>query len=54
VLVTSLLSLVGLLVGSVISDVVAPTTGSVITWQLIVGLVLTWFAVMLASKTSHR
>jgi transporter family-2 protein len=54
VLVTSLLTLVGLLVGSVISDVVAPTTGSVITWQLIVGLVLTWFAVMLASKTSHR
>jgi len=54
VLVTSLLTLVGLLVGSVISDVVAPTTGSVITWQFIVGLVLTWFAVMLASKTSHR
>jgi transporter family-2 protein len=54
VLVTSLLSLVGLLVGSVISDVVAPTTGSVITWQLIAGLILTWCAVMLASKTSHR
>lgn len=54
VLVTSLLTLVGLLVGSVISDVVAPTTGSVITWQLIAGLVLTWCAVMLASKTSHR
>lgn len=54
VLVTSLLTLVGLLVGSVISDVVAPTTGSVITWQLIAGLILTWCAVMLASKTSHR
>ena len=54
VLVTSLLTLVGLLVGSVISDVVAPTAGSVITWQLLAGLVLTWCAVMLASKTSHR
>jgi len=53
VLETSLLTLIGLLVGSIIVDVVAPTTGSVITWQLIAGLVLTWCAVKLASKSSR-
>jgi transporter family-2 protein len=54
VLVTSLLTLVGLLAGSVVMDLVAPTAGSAVTWQLLAGVALTWLAVLLASRPSRR
>jgi transporter family-2 protein len=49
VLVSSLLTLTGLLVGSILVDLLAPTRGSAVTWQLLVAVVLTAAAVALAS-----
>lgn len=49
VLVSSLLTLTGLLVGSILVDLLAPTRGSAVTWQLLVAVVLTATAVALAS-----
>lgn len=50
VLVASLLTLVGLLAGSVLLDALVPTRGSSVTWQLLAGVVLTAMAVGLASR----
>ncbi len=45
VLMFSLLSIAGQLVGSLASDLLFPTSGSVVGWQLVVGVVLTGVAV---------
>lgn len=52
VLVASLLTLTGLLAGSLLVDLAAPTAGSAVTWQLLVAVLLTGSAVGLASLRS--
>lgn len=52
VLVASLLTLTGLLAGSLLVDLLAPTAGSAVTWQLVVAVLLTGAAVGLASARS--
>jgi transporter family-2 protein len=49
VLLLSLLSTSGQLTGALVADVVAPTPGTVLTWQLVVGVLLTMAAVALAA-----
>lgn len=49
VLLFSLLTIAGQLVGSLVSDLVFPTAGTVIGWQLVTGVVLTGAAVTLAA-----
>lgn len=53
VLITSLLTLAGLLAGSVLMDLAAPTSGSAVTWQLLAGVALTGSAVLLASRPTR-
>lgn len=50
VLVGSLMTLVGLLLGSILLDFFFPTRGSVVTWQLLIGVALTAISVGLASS----
>lgn len=52
VLVTSLLTLTGLLTGSLLVDILVPTAGSAVTWQLVIAVLLTGAAVGLASARS--
>lgn len=49
VLVGSLMTLIGLLIGAVLLDFLAPTRGSSVTWQLLIGVALTAVAVWLSS-----
>lgn len=53
VLSASLLTLVGLLGGSVLLDALVPTVGSTVNWQLILGVALTGLAVLLVSRSSR-
>lgn len=53
VLSASLLTLMGLLGGSVLLDLLVPTAGSAVTWQLVVGVALTGLAVLLVSRSSR-
>lgn len=53
VLVASLLTLVGLLAGSVLLDALVPTPGASVTWQLLAGVAITALAVLLASRPSR-
>lgn len=52
VLVTTLLTLVGLLSGSLLLDIFVPTPGTEVSWQLITAVALTACAVALASLRS--
>ena len=54
VLVTTLLTLTGLLAGSLLLDLLVPTKGTDFSWQLIVAVVFTAGAVTLASLRSQR
>jgi transporter family-2 protein len=49
VLLFSLLTIAGQLVGSLVSDLLVPTAGTVIGWQLVAGVVLTGVAVTVAA-----
>ena len=49
VLLFSLLVIAGSLVGAVVVDIVAPTSGVSFTWELVAGVLLTFAAVALAS-----
>ena len=49
VLLFSLLTIAGQLVGSLVSDLLFPTSGTVIGWQLVVGVLLTGVAVAVAA-----
>ncbi len=49
VLLLSLLSTSGQLTGALVADVVAPTPGTLLTWQLVAGVALTMGAVALAA-----
>lgn len=49
VLLLSLLSTAGQLTGSLVSDLVFPTPGTVVTWQLVAGVLLTGCAVAFAA-----
>jgi transporter family-2 protein len=51
VLLYGLLSIAGQLSTSLLLDLVLPTPGTVVTWQLITGVVLTGFAVAWAAQT---
>jgi transporter family-2 protein len=46
VLVFTLFSVGGMLVGSLIIDLVAPTSGTDISWYLIAGILLTYLGVI--------
>ena len=49
VLLLSLLTTSGQLTGALVADVVAPTPGTLVTWQLVAGVALTIGAVALAA-----
>jgi transporter family-2 protein len=49
VLLFSLLTIAGQLAGSLVSDLLVPTAGTVIGWQLVAGVVLTGVAVTVAA-----
>ena len=54
VLLFGLCAIAGQLSGAVLIDVVAPTSGASVTWQLIVAVGLTFAAVLLAGLSSRR
>ena len=54
VLLFALLSIAGQMVGALLLDVVAPEAGRPITWQLIVGVIVTGAAVALAAALRSR
>ena len=53
VLLFSLLSIAGQLVGSLVSDLAVPTPGTQVGWQLVAGIVLTGVAVTYAALASR-
>lgn len=54
VLLLSLLSTFGQLTGSLVSDLLLPTPGTVVTWQLVTGVLLTGGAVAWAAYRPRR
>ncbi len=54
VLLLGLLSTSGQLTGSLLSDLLFPTPGTVVTWQLVAGVLLTGGAVAWAAYRPRR
>jgi transporter family-2 protein len=54
VLLFGLLNIAGQLTGSLVSDLVFPTQGTVVSWQLLAGMALTAASVVLAATRSRR
>jgi bacterial/archaeal transporter family-2 protein len=54
VLLFGLCSIAGQLIGAVVVDLVAPTAGASVTWELLVAVALTCVAGMLAAGLLHR
>jgi transporter family-2 protein len=54
VLLFGLLNIAGQLTGSLVSDLVFPTQGTVVSWQLLAGMALTAVSVALAATRPRR
>jgi bacterial/archaeal transporter family-2 protein len=54
VLLYSLLSLLGQLVGALLLDLLAPTPGTSLGWHLLVGTIMTFLAILVAAAPSRR